>query len=144
MVKETALEFFPLHEVMDVTPIPPETKTVPPDEGLKTKTSTVPGSAMSAAVTVATNWWLLVKVVTRKEPFQLTTELRSKSLPLTVSRNWLPPAAALLGEMEVMAGRGGQVPQERAVASVIASAAKTGDLALLAIGSHARQTADGN
>jgi hypothetical protein len=33
--------------------------------------------------------------VTTREPFQFTTESRRKSLPPTVSRNWLPPAVAL-------------------------------------------------
>jgi len=42
-VKETAFEFFPLHEVVDTTPIAPETKVVPPSEGLNTKTATIPG-----------------------------------------------------------------------------------------------------
>ena len=62
-----------------------------------------------------------MNIVTRKEPFQLTMESRRKSLPLTVSTNWLPPAAALLGEIEVMDGAGSQVPQDTTIASVIAS-----------------------
>jgi len=48
-VKEAALEFFPPHEVVGITPIPPETKVVPPPGGLNTETGTVPGCAMSAA-----------------------------------------------------------------------------------------------
>jgi hypothetical protein len=43
IVKETAFEFFPPHKVVDITPIPPETKVVLPCGGLNTKTSTVPG-----------------------------------------------------------------------------------------------------
>jgi hypothetical protein len=79
--------------------------------------------------------WLLTKVVTTKEPFQLTIESRRKSLPLTVSENWLPPAVALEGEKEVTDGTGGQVPQDMAVtASAIASTAKASDLATVAIG----------
>jgi len=89
---------------------------------------------MSVAVTVATNRRLLVNVVTRNELFQLTMESRRKSLPLTVSRNWLPPAVALLGESAVMDGTGGQVPQDTAAASVIVSTTRTGNLALVAIG----------
>ena len=142
-MKETAFEFFPLHEVVDITPIPPETKVVPPPGGLNTNTSTVPGCAMSVAVMVATNSWLLMNVVTRKESFQLTTESRRKSLPLTVNRNSLPPAVALLGEIEVMDGAGGQVPQERTVTSVIASTDMKANLGVLAIGLHLRQLADG-
>jgi hypothetical protein len=56
IVNETAFEFLPLHEVVDITPIPPETNVVPPSGGLKTETTTVPGWAMSAAVITATNW----------------------------------------------------------------------------------------
>jgi hypothetical protein len=52
-VKDTALDVLPLQEVVDITPIPPETKVVPPSGGLTTKTATVPGCAMSAAVTTA-------------------------------------------------------------------------------------------
>src|SRR5213593_2297577 len=67
IVKETTFEFLPLHAVAEINPIPPETKVVPPSGGLNTKTSTVPGCAMSVAVTVATNRRLLVNVVTRNE-----------------------------------------------------------------------------
>jgi hypothetical protein len=89
---------------------------------------------MSVAVTVATNRRLLVNVVTRNELFQLTMESPRKSLPLTVSGNWLPPAVALLGESEVMDGAGGQVPQDTAAASMIVSTTRTGNLVLAAIG----------
>jgi hypothetical protein len=75
-------------------------------------------------------------VVTRNELFQLTTESRRKSLPLTVSRNWLPPAVALLGESEVMDGAGGQVPQDTAAASVIVSTTRTGNLVSRPLGMH--------
>jgi len=79
----------------------------------------------------------MVNVVRRNELFQLTTELRRKPLPLTVSRNLLPPAVALLGESEVMDGAGGQVPQGTAAASVIVSTTRTGNLALVAHLGHA-------
>ncbi len=52
-MKETAFEFLPLHEVVEVTPMPPETKVVPPSGGLNANTTTVPGCAMSAAVMAA-------------------------------------------------------------------------------------------
>src|SRR6266481_8020823 len=81
IVKETTFEFLPLHAVAEINPIPPETKVVPPSGGLNTKTSAVPGCAMSVAVTVATNRRLVLNVVTRNELFQLTTESRRKSLP---------------------------------------------------------------
>ena len=73
-------------------------------------------------------------MVTRNELFQLTTESRRKSLPLTVNKNWLPPADVLLGDKEAMDGAGGQVPQDTAAASVIVSTTRTGNLALVAIG----------
>ena len=76
IVKETAFEFLPPHPVMDggldMIPMPP--KVVPPSGGLNTETSAVPGFAMSIAVMAAISSWLLVKVVTRNEPFQFTTE----------------------------------------------------------------------
>jgi hypothetical protein len=143
IVNEVAFEFFPLHVVVDIAPIAPETEVMPPCGGLNTKTSTVPGCAMSVAVIAATNSWLLTKLVTRREPFQLSTESRRKSLPLTVNRNWMPPAVALLGEMEVMEGAAGQVPQEGTVASVIASTDTIANVDALAIGLHIRQLADG-
>jgi len=64
-------------------------------------------------------------------------------LPLTVSTNWLPPATALLGEIEVMDGAGSQVPQDTTIASVIASMDTRANLGALAIGLHLRQLADG-
>ena len=129
MVKERVFEVFPLHGVVDITPIPPETKVVPPSGGLNAETSAVPGCAMSAAEMTATNWRLLTNVVKRNEPFQLTKASRRKSLPFTVSRNWLPPAVAFAGEMEATDGNGGHVPQDKAeTASVIANAANTGTL----------------
>jgi hypothetical protein len=137
-VKETPFEFLALQAVVDVTPIAPE-KVVPPSGGLNTKTNTVPGCAMSAAVTAASNCWLLTKVVTRGEPFHFTTEPWRKSSPLTVRTNWLPPAVALTGETDAMDGAGGQLPQDSAAHSVIASIAKTGDLVTVAIGLHLRQ-----
>ena len=139
-MKETEFEVFPLHVVVDITPIPPDTKVVSPSGGLNTKTSTVPNCAMSAAVMTAISWGVLTNVVTRNEPFQLTKESRRKSLPLTVNGNWLPPAVALVGEMEAIHGNGGQVPQDSAVTSVIAIAPNTGNLAIVAIGLHLRQT----
>jgi hypothetical protein len=90
IVKDTEFEVLPLHEVADITPIPPETKVVPPSGGLNTETYAEPGCAMSVAVMVATSSWLLTNAVTRNEPFQLTKESWRKSLPLTISGNWLP------------------------------------------------------
>jgi len=50
-VKETPFEFFEPHNVVDVGPIAPEKVVPPPSGGLNTNTNTVPGCAMSAAVT---------------------------------------------------------------------------------------------
>ena len=63
-MNEVAFEFFPLHVVVDIAPIAPETEVMPPCGGLNTKTSTVPGCAMFVAVMAATNSWLLTKLVT--------------------------------------------------------------------------------
>ena len=77
-VSETVFEVLPLHEVVDITPIPRETKVVPPSGGLNTETTAVPGRTMSAVIIPATNWRLLMNVVTRKEPFQLTKEFTAE------------------------------------------------------------------
>jgi hypothetical protein len=45
IVKETTFEFLPLHAVVEINPIPPETKVVPPSGGLNTKSSAVPDCA---------------------------------------------------------------------------------------------------
>jgi len=138
-VKDTAFEVLPLQVAVDITPIPPDTKVVPPSGGLNTETSTVSGCAMSVVVMVTTSLWLLTNVVTRNEPFQLTTESWWKSLPLTVNRNWLPPAVALAGESEVTEGKGGQVPHDRTVTvSAIASTDAGDQFGALAIGLHPR------
>jgi hypothetical protein len=49
---------------------------------------------------------LLTKVVVRGLPFQRTTALLTKPVPLTVSVNAVPPAVALVGESDVSAGTG--------------------------------------
>jgi len=138
ITSETAFELLPRHAVVDITPIPPETNVVPPSGGLNTKTSAVPGCVMSAAVMIATNCWLLTKDVIRNEPFQLTAESWRNSLPLTVRRNRLRPAVALLGVIEVMNGVGGQVPQDTVIASKIGNTDMRTNLGDLAIGLHLR------
>ena len=55
-MKETAFESLPLQLVIVPIPIAPETEVVFVSGGLSTKTSTIPGCAISAAVTVAFNW----------------------------------------------------------------------------------------
>jgi hypothetical protein len=49
---------------------------------------------------------VLTNVVVRFAPFHRTTELLMNPLPLTVSVKAAPPAVALEGEIEVMAGTG--------------------------------------
>ncbi len=49
---------------------------------------------------------LLEKVVVRADPFQFTTEVVTKPEPFTVSVKAKPPAVALLGEIELIAGTG--------------------------------------
>jgi hypothetical protein len=78
----------------------------PPGAGLKTATWAVPADVMSAAVTAACNCVALTNVVVRFAPFHWTTELLMNPLPLTVSVKAAPPAVALVGEIEVIAGTG--------------------------------------
>jgi len=55
IVKETVFESLPLQLVMVPIPIAPETEVVLVSGGLNTNTSTIPGCAISAAVTAASN-----------------------------------------------------------------------------------------
>ena len=64
-MKETAFEFLPLHLVMVPMPIAPEKEVVLVSGGLNTNTSTIPGSAMSAAVIVR---FQLVSTNERRHP----------------------------------------------------------------------------
>ncbi len=139
IVKEIEFELLAPHAVVDLAPIPPETKVVPPLGGLNTYTGTVPGRSTSAAAIEATNCSALMYVVATNEPFQTTAESRRKSSPLTVRRNVLAPAVTLLGESEVTEGAGGQ-EQERTGSSEIASTTKSANLVIIAIGFHLRQT----
>lgn len=81
-------------------------ETPPPGAGLNTVTSTVPPAATSLAGIAALNWVVLTTVVVRFEPFQRTTELEIKFLPVAVSVKAAPPAVALAGEIEVSVGTG--------------------------------------
>ena len=78
----------------------------PPGVGLNTVTLAVPAVAMSAAVIAAVNWVPLTYVVGRSEPFQRTTELPMKPVPLTVSVKAGPPGVAEDGLRPVMVGTG--------------------------------------
>jgi len=74
---------------------------VAPGDGFTTVMGTVPVAAISAALIEAVTRVLLTKLVVRGEPFHRTTAPFTKPVPLTVSVNADPPAAALLGESDV-------------------------------------------
>jgi hypothetical protein len=78
----------------------------PPGGAFTTVTEAVPGVAMSAAEMEAVSLVLLKNVVLRADPFQSTTEPETKFEPFTVSVKAGPPAVALLGEIELIAGTG--------------------------------------
>src|SRR3984893_7581947 len=78
----------------------------PPGGAFTTVTEAVPAAAMSAAEMEAVTLVLLENVVVRDDPFQSTTEPETKFDPLTVSVKAGPPAVALLGEIELIAGTG--------------------------------------
>ena len=64
----------------------------PPGAGLNTVTWAVPATAMSEAGIDTVNRVEETNVVVRFDPFQRTTELATKRLPLTVSVNAALPA----------------------------------------------------
>src|SRR5580704_13610930 len=78
----------------------------PPGAGLLTVTANVPPFAISVARMVAVSSVALTKVVARADPAHFTTEVLTKFLPVTVIVNPAPPAFAVLGESEVIAGMG--------------------------------------
>jgi len=86
----------------------------PPDAGLKTATWAGPPVPMSLAGIEALSCMLLTNVVARLLPFHCNTELEMNPEPFTVSVNAAPPAAALLGESDVMEGCGGADPPHAA------------------------------
>jgi hypothetical protein len=78
----------------------------PPGAGLTTVTWAVPAVAMSPAAMAAVSWVAETKVVARGLPFQRTTELELKPLPVTVSVNAALPAYAVAGLRLVVVGTG--------------------------------------
>jgi hypothetical protein len=78
----------------------------PPGAGLETATDAVPAVAMSAAVVAAVRLVADAKVVGRALPFHSTVEDETKFEPVTVSVNAGPPAVAVLGVNELIAGTG--------------------------------------
>jgi hypothetical protein len=78
----------------------------PPGVGVNTVTDGVPPAAISAAVICAWSCVALTNVVVRLLPFQRTTDVMAKFVPVAVSVKAEPPAAALVGEIELRAGTG--------------------------------------
>ncbi len=78
----------------------------PPGAGLKTVMLAVPAAAMSVAGIAAVSWVSETKVVRRSAPFQRTTAPLAKPDPFTVRVKAAPPAVAVAGESEVIAGAG--------------------------------------
>ena len=78
----------------------------PPGGGVNTVTGTVPALAMSAALIGAVSCVWLTNVVVRGLPFQRTTEVIAKFVPVAVNANVAPPAVALVGEIELSVGTG--------------------------------------
>ena len=76
----------------------------PPGAGLNTVTAAVPAEEIAAAGMAEINCVALTKVVLRAVPAKLTTDPETKFAPLTVSVKPAPPAAALVGEIVVIAG----------------------------------------
>jgi hypothetical protein len=78
----------------------------PPGGGVKTVTGTVPPAAMSLAAIFADSWLLATKVVGRSLPPQRTTDADTKFEPVTVKVKSGPPAAFVVGDIEVSVGAG--------------------------------------
>ena len=78
----------------------------PPGAGVNTVTAAVPATPRSAAGIAAVTCVVETNVVARAAPFQRTTELGTKFVPLTVSVRPGPPAAAEAGLSPVVAGIG--------------------------------------
>ena len=78
----------------------------PPGAGLKTVTFAVPAVATSLAGMAAVSWVLETKVVGRSLPFQRTTELVTKFVPVMTRVNPPLPATAVAGLMLLIVGAG--------------------------------------
>ena len=78
----------------------------PPGVGFVTVTVAVPAVVISLARIDAVSCVLLTNVVVRFEPFHFTEAPETKLEPLTVSVKPEPPAVPLVGESELIDGRG--------------------------------------
>ena len=78
----------------------------PPGDGLKTVTAAKPGVAISVAGIEAISSVLVRKVVVRVEPFQRTSDVVTKPVPITDRVKAGPPAGVDDGSRRVIAGVG--------------------------------------
>jgi hypothetical protein len=78
----------------------------PPGAGFVTVTLNVPAVAICAAVTDAVSCEGLTNVVVAAVPLKFTADVETKFVPFTVSVKAAPPAVAVVGESDVIAGRG--------------------------------------
>ena len=78
----------------------------PPGGGVVTDTCAVPCAATSASPIAARSCVLLMNVVGRGLPFQLTTELAAKPEPFTVREKPPEPATVLDGDSVLATGAG--------------------------------------
>jgi hypothetical protein len=76
----------------------------PPGAGFTTVTDAVPPVATSAAGTIAVSCVDETNVVVSPDPFQLTTELETKLVPVTVNVKPALPAVTQFGLIEVVVG----------------------------------------
>ena len=83
-----------------------EGEVPPPGAGVLTAMVAVPAFATSVAAIAACNWVELTKVVFLWVAFQMTDELLTNPVPLTVRVKEGPAVTALLGEIEVILGVG--------------------------------------
>ena len=87
-------------KVREVADVPP------PGVEVNTTTVAVPGLAIRLAGTLAVISLVLRKVVTSAFPFHSTSEPGEKLLPVTVKVNAVPPACAVVGDMDLSDGFG--------------------------------------
>ena len=90
----------------------------PPGEGLSTATLTPAGEAISLLEIEAVRRVLLLKVVGRLSPFQVTVDSAMKFEPLTARVKGEPPALAELGLSLVIVGTGLLIRNAKALVAV--------------------------
>jgi len=93
-------------------------ETPPPGEGLLTATLTRIAEVISVAEIEADRRTLLMKVVGRLAPFQVTEEVAVKPEPVSVNVNALPPAVAAAGLRLLRTGTGLLIRTPRTLVAV--------------------------